>query len=112
VRKARYATLKLSELTPDIARVVPLGDDGGTCALVLHDGKPYAIGSLCPHQNATLSGALVYKGELMCMRHGYCFNLKTGDCTTVGGYGVPVYEIEVEDETIYVSLWEFEPENR
>jgi len=74
MRKVRYAAGRLSELTIDVAKTVPLtkeveteanrsgsSSDGGECTLVLTGGKVYAVGSLCPHQNAPLDGANVEK---------------------------------------------------
>ncbi|HLV78901.1 MAG TPA: Rieske 2Fe-2S domain-containing protein, partial [Chthonomonadaceae bacterium] len=106
MRKVRYAVAKMEELPPDRGRIFSLGTDGGECALFLHEDQVYAVGSLCPHQNAPLEGAIVRNGQIVCRRHGFCYDLKYGDCTTLGGYGLPVYEVHVEGDTIYVTVWE------
>ncbi len=108
MRKVRYAAAKISELTPDVGHVVPLGADGGDCALFYHQGRCHAVGSLCPHQNASLDHAPARNGRAICPRHGYAFDLTTGDCATIGGYGVPVFDVQVEGDTIYVSVWNFD----
>jgi nitrite reductase/ring-hydroxylating ferredoxin subunit len=108
MRKVRVAVAKIEEVVPDTGKVVALGEDGGECALFLHQGRCYATGSLCPHQNTPLEGAPTSHGVVTCRRHGYRFDLKTGDCLTLGGYGLPVYETSVENDTIYVSYWEYE----
>jgi 3-phenylpropionate/trans-cinnamate dioxygenase ferredoxin subunit len=108
MRKARYAVAKTTEVEPDVGRVVKLGGDGGECTLFTHAGRWYALGSLCPHQNASLDGAEVQSGQVICRRHGYRFDLKTGDCVTLGGYGLPVYTVEIEGDTIFVSVWEYD----
>ncbi len=108
MRLARYPVARLSELEPDVARRVPLGDDGGECAIALHQGKCYAFGSLCPHQNAPLDGARIDRGRVTCRRHGYGFDLSSGDCTTVGGYGIPLFPVEVKEDVIYVLTWEYD----
>ena len=108
MRRARYAVAKVTEIEPDTGRVVPLGEDGSECALFFHGGRYYAVGSLCPHQNAPLEGAAAQNGQVVCRRHGYRFDLKTGDCVTIGGYGLPVYEVQIEDDIIYVSTWEYD----
>jgi nitrite reductase/ring-hydroxylating ferredoxin subunit len=108
MRKVREAVARWSELTPDEGKIVPLGKDGGECALFLHGGKCHAVGSLCPHQNASLQGAPAQNGRVICRRHGYQFDLNTGDCLTLGGYGLPVYAVEVEDDMIYVSYWQYD----
>jgi 3-phenylpropionate/trans-cinnamate dioxygenase ferredoxin subunit len=107
MRKVRYAVAKTSDIVPDVGRIVRLGEDGGECALFHHQGRYYAVGSLCPHQNAPLEGAPAERGRVICRRHGYAFDLQSGDCLTLGGYGIPVYDVQVEDETIYVSVWDF-----
>ena len=106
MRKARYAVARASEIPPDRGVIVPLGD--GECALFHHAGRWHATGSLCPHQNAPLHDACVENGEIVCMRHGYRFNLRTGNCTTLGGYGLPVYPVEIEGDNVYVTVWEFD----
>ncbi len=108
MQKLRFEVGKVSELTPDRGKIVPLGETDMECLLVLHEGKVHAVGSLCPHQNAPLHGAPVQKGQVLCMRHFYCFDLKTGDCTTIGGYGIPVYEVTIEDDTIFVLTWDYD----
>ena len=108
MQKMRYAVARLEDLVPDVGVVVPLGPSGGECALFLHQGKVHAVGSLCPHQNALLTGAPTGDGIVTCRRHGYRFDLKTGDCLTLGGYGLPVFDAQVEDGTVYVSLWEYD----
>ena len=107
MRRTRYAAAKAGDIPPDTGTIVKLGD-GGECALFNHDGRWYATGSVCPHQNALLEGAPVENGALVCLRHGYRFDLKTGDCLTVGGYGVPVYPVEIEGDTVFVSVWEYD----
>ena len=108
MRKARYEAAKISDLTPDVGRVVSLGEQGGECALFYHAGRYHAVGSLCPHQNASLDRAPARNGCVVCPRHGYAFRLGDGDCITLGGYGIPVFDVQIENGTIYVSVWEFD----
>lgn len=109
MRKVRYAVAKTYELIPDTGKVVPLGN--GSCTLFFHSGRYYAVGSLCPHQNASLEGALAQSGQVICRRHGYRFDLKTGDCLTIGGYGLPTFEVHTEETTVFVTTWEFSSES-
>ncbi|HZO88114.1 MAG TPA: Rieske (2Fe-2S) protein [Chthonomonadaceae bacterium] len=108
MRKVRYPVATVADLRPDVGKTVALGDSGVECTLFYHEGRYYAVGSLCPHQNAPLEGAPVERGQILCRRHGYRFDLKTGDCTTLGGYGLPVYTVEVEGDTLVVSTWKFD----
>ena len=108
MRKATYAVAKTSDIAPDTGCVVKLGADGGECAVFYHEGKYYAVGSVCPHQNASLQGAPIERNRIVCRRHGYAFDPKSGDCLTIGGYGLPVYEVQEKAGMLYVSLWEFD----
>ena len=107
MRRERYAVARADQIPSDTGVVVPLGA-GGECALFRHEGTWHATGSLCPHQNASLEGAPVENGEIVCTRHGYRFDLVTGDCLTLGGYGLPVFPADVEGETVFVSVWEYD----
>ncbi len=107
MRKVRYPVARADEILPDTGKTVALGE-GGECTLFHHAGRYYAVGSLCPHQNAPLDGARAENGLVVCRRHGYRFALQTGDCVTIGGYGLPVYEVSLEGDTLFVSTWEFD----
>ena len=107
MRRARYPVAKIGDIAPDTGTIVRLGPTG-ECALFFHQGTWHATGSLCPHQNALLEGAPAIDGVIVCNRHGYRFDLKSGDCLTVGGYGLPVYPVDIEADTIYVSVWEYD----
>ncbi len=109
MRKIRFKVASENEVEEDLGKIVPLGEDGGTCALFRHQGRYYAVGSLCPHQNASLQDAQIDEtGQVVCLRHGYRFDLKTGDCTTLGGYGLPTFETSVENGEVFVSFWEYD----
>ena len=108
MRRVRVAVCGTDELTPDFGLVCPLGADGGECLVMLHQGHYYAVGSLCPHQNSPLNGAQAANQEVVCRRHGYRFDLKSGDCRTASGYGLPVYQVDVNDDIVYVSYWEYD----
>jgi 3-phenylpropionate/trans-cinnamate dioxygenase ferredoxin subunit len=108
LRKLRFPVASVSDVIPDTGKIVRLGDDEGECVLFVHEGRWYALGSLCPHQNSPLEGAPIEKGQIVCRRHGYRFDLHTGDCTTLGGYSLPVYEVSVENDIVYVSVWQYD----
>lgn len=112
MRKVKQPVCKVQDLPESEGRVVPLGVVGGECALFRSGDRIYAVGSLCPHQNTPLDGAPMEFGpggsEIVCLRHGYRFDPRTGDCLTIGGYGLPVFEVVVEEGTVFVSYWQYE----
>lgn len=107
MRKVRYLAAKTEAFPEDTVQVVPLGDDGGACGLAFHKGRWFAFGSLCPHQNASLHNAPIQNGEIICLRHGYRFCPRSGDCLTLGGYGLPIFETIVEEGMVYVLVWDY-----
>lgn len=106
MRKVQYAVARLEELQEGRGLLVNIGQDGTLCALFLSNGRVWAVGGLCPHQNAPLQDAPLENGLVVCRRHGFRFDLRTGDCRTLPGYGLPVYETDVSDSTVYVAVWE------
>jgi nitrite reductase/ring-hydroxylating ferredoxin subunit len=108
MRKARQSVCKLNDLVEGVGKIVSLGTDGGDCTVFVSDGKLFATGSLCPHQNSSLEQAPIECGVIFCRRHGFRFDAKSGDCLTIGGYGLPVYDVVVEDDNVIVSYWVFD----
>ena len=45
----------------------------------LEDGTVAASSAVCPHQDADLSGGMVYMGAIDCPRHHYLYDLQTGE---------------------------------
>ena len=91
------------EFSEDTVRIRRI-NFGGECALVRHDGKMYAFGSVCPHQNMPFDGAFVANCAIVCRMHGYRFSLKTGDCENIGGYGVPIFGVREVDGIVEVEV--------
>ena len=80
--------------------------DGFHCAVARSGDTAYAVGDVCPHQNAPLHGAPVSEGHVTCLKHCYRFDLRSGDCLTVGGYGLPIYPARIEGGLVVVDNWE------
>ena len=69
----------------------------------LRDGI-VAIKNACPHAGAPLSGGSC-RGELVsCPRHGWAFNVRTGECVTRPMYEVKRYPVKVEDGVVWVAV--------
>ena len=79
--------------------------NGKDVLLVKTKGNIYACETECPHQGAPLSGALVIDAEhLSCQRHGYRFNLKTGECKEFPQYQLTVYPVQIAGDEVLVDL--------
>jgi nitrite reductase/ring-hydroxylating ferredoxin subunit len=108
MRKVRYTVAREDEVEENVCTVVQVGDTGDRCTLVRHQGRVYAFGSLCPHQNAPFNGAPVDSGVVTCLRHFYRFDIKTGDCLTLAGYGIPVFPTATVDGMVCIDVWQDE----
>lgn len=65
----------------------------------------YAIGDRCSHAEASLAEGELWDTSVECPRHGSEFDLKTGEPGALPATEpVPVYEVSVEDGTVYLEL--------
>jgi nitrite reductase/ring-hydroxylating ferredoxin subunit len=79
--------------------------NGREILLVNAKGTIYACEPECPHQGAPLSGALIKDAEhLTCQRHGYRFNLRSGECKEFPDYTLKVYPVQVREGEVFVDL--------
>ena len=101
--------------TPDgfvaVASIADIPPDGMKCVAVERarvllanvDGRFYAISDICGHRNAPLSRGRLAGHIVECPLHFAQFDVRTGKL--VDGpiaADVPVYEVLVEDDTIYL----------
>lgn len=70
----------------------------------ISDGTFYATQDTCPHANASLAEGLLGAVTVICPRHGWKFNLKTGACQHDPAYRIRTYPVRVEDGQIIVTL--------
>ena len=68
------------------------------------DGSFYAIEIACKHQNADLTTG-TFKGDIVtCARHGWTYNIRTGQCLNQPAAVLRRHALTVEGEDILVSL--------
>lgn len=67
-------------------------------------GELFAIESECPHQGAPLESAIIKDGYISCPRHGYRFDLKTGNCKDHPEFTLKVYPVQVIDGNIMIKI--------
>ncbi len=67
------------------------------------DGTFYAIEANCKHQNANLlSNGL--RGEIVtCPRHGWKYNIRSGECLTESWAALRKHPLKIEGDYIYVD---------
>ena len=106
MKKVYYPIARLGEIPAGEGRQVTVGDDPDCVVFHSEDGRYFATGSLCPHQNERLDLARLEGCEVICRRHHLRFDLKTGDCTNAGGYWLRTLEVKIEGDQVLVGIWE------
>lgn len=78
--------------------------DGQQVVLANLDGKYYAIGAICKHEEWDLSEGTIEGEKITCAGHGAEWDLKTGKGTYVEPLSnEPVYEVKIESSDIYLK---------
>lgn len=79
--------------------------EGESILLVKSKGVIYACEKECPHQGAPMEGALLKEaGSISCPRHGYRFDLVSGNCKDHPEFTLKTYPVEIRGDDIYVDL--------
>lgn len=61
-------------------------------------GTWYALKDICPHAGVPLSRGPVEDGKVMCIGHGWMFDLKSGEADGMGGgWSVATYPVRVTE---------------
>lgn len=114
----RFEVAPLTQFDGDHDRVI-IDIEGIEVAVFRIDGEFHALGNFCVHQGGPLceggvSGRITtsedgwewYYDEdekyVHCPWHGWIFDITTGRNINADQYRVPTYEVEVEDDTVYV----------
>jgi len=68
------------------------------------EGKYYAIGNVCMHQDGPLADGTLEGYEVECPLHGAKFDIRTGEVTNPpANTPEPAYEVKVEDNNILIK---------
>lgn len=78
---------------------------GKKVGVFLQGDEIRALEMSCKHQGADLSKGRVDNGQVTCPRHGWRYDLETGQCLDPSD-GAPLrfHEVKVEGEQVWVSL--------
>ena len=76
-----------------------------TIAIIKETNKSYyAIEANCKHQNANLLSQGL-KGEIIvCPRHGWKYNIKTGECLTESWAYLKKFPLKIVEKDIFVDV--------
>jgi 3-phenylpropionate/trans-cinnamate dioxygenase ferredoxin subunit len=92
---------KVSDLEPGEKMLVEYEDED--VGLFNLDGEFYAISDVCTHDDGPLVEGEVEGDHVICPRHGARFNIKTGEQTMPAFAPVPLYEVKIEGEDIFIA---------
>ena len=93
----------LDELEPGQPRLVEL--EGTRVVLVRVGDVVHALGDTCPHRGGALSTGRLTGVRLACPRHGWMFDVRTGQCVFPGREAaVPTYRVRIEAGRVFVEL--------
>ena len=73
------------------------------------DGSFYATEIACKHNNADLTTGRFTGDEVVCARHGWKYNIRTGECLNQNSSPLRRHELKVEGEDLLVSITPVEP---
>lgn len=76
---------------------------GRAIALFKDHGALYAIDDICPHRGGPLHQGDVENGAAICPLHGWAFDLKTGAMRGNPRVTLPVYEVELRGDEVFVG---------
>lgn len=96
---------RIGELPSGAMKEVDLG--GRQVLLAFVEGKYFCFSRQCPHEEADLkaAGQFIDGGQIRCNNHGYCFDLKSGDCSLPkDGAPLTVLPTEERGEEVCVRL--------
>jgi nitrite reductase/ring-hydroxylating ferredoxin subunit len=106
MRKVFHRVAQVGDIPPGTGRLVQVGEETDCALFCTEDGRYYATGALCSHQNEPLDRGRLEGCEVICRRHHLRFDLRTGNCTNAGGYGLRTFEVRIEGDDILVGDWE------
>ena len=78
--------------------------NGGEAALFFTGGKVYAVDNVCPHNHTPKIHLGIIEGNnILCPVHLYKFNLKTGKNINCQTCNLPVYEVRIEGDDVFIE---------
>ena len=94
------AVARADEIEENGARVVQVGDK--PIAVFNAGGRFLAISNTCLHQGGYLGLGSLDGTAVTCSRHGWRFDVASGECLSHPGGAVESYEVRVEDGQVLV----------
>jgi nitrite reductase/ring-hydroxylating ferredoxin subunit len=97
LRRPEPVRLPLAQAAADcaIGQILAAEDDGSEIAVAkLASGALVVLTDLCPHDGGLLSDGFVDGEAVVCARHGWEFEGRTGKCLSRDGVSVPCHALK------------------
>lgn len=99
----RYETLgRTIEVPPGQNKVFRIGNREIVVFAV--NGQYFAMKNSCPHHGVALSGGILENGTVRCPGHGFCFDVKTGQCEKDPSLRASIMDLKIEDGKLLVRI--------
>lgn len=73
--------------------------------IINQDGKLFAIGNVCTHDNGTVGDGEIEDGCIICPRHGARFEIATGKALTLPAVeDIPSYVVRINSGQIEIGM--------
>ncbi len=92
---------KTFDLNPGDTMLVEYDDED--VGLFNIDGQFYAVSDICTHDSGPLVEGKLDGDCIICPRHGARFNVKTGKQTMPAYLPVPLYQVKIEGDDIFIA---------
>ena len=76
--------------------------DGRHLFIYCHAQEIRVYDSRCPHQVTDIPHLALKDGELTCPKHGWVFDIKTGECVQKGNHPLKLFKHKIEGSRLYV----------
>lgn len=78
--------------------------EGTEVVLINNGGTIHACENYCPHQGSPMLGGIVKEVVISCPRHGWHYDLKSGECLDHPGYTLKIFPVEVVGDDVLLEL--------
>jgi nitrite reductase/ring-hydroxylating ferredoxin subunit len=97
---------KVSEL-PAPGKIFKVSLSQDAFCVANSDGTISVLGDPCVHdRRSSLSRGTLRDGKVLCPRHGWAFDLATGEVPHIPGCGARVYPVEIEGSDVNIVTTE------
>lgn len=97
--------LSEAEINFNDRHIAEVQADGKTICVGRYKNELFAFAQKCPHASGYFIGGYIDAlGNVVCPLHRYRFSIKTGRNSSLEGYYLKHWPVEIRDDGVYVGL--------